>query len=215
MTARYSPVRPVRATRATPPAGFDSAPVRSSGGWSSGGWSSGSRIRAAGFMLLAVLTVGSAGAATWFGTRSVQLQRELAQQGVLLDKSVARLSEREGQLSTLLESDGALSIAHVQSDSVHGGITMYWNRRDGRAMISAYGLPRLPRDRVYALWATDSIRTDLLTTFTTDETGRALSRRLVDPRWRTASFDLLVTVELAHPGTVPNLPAMMIQSVGQ
>ena len=166
-------------------------------------------------MLLAVLTVGSAGAATWFGTRSVQLQRELAQQGVLLDKSVARLSEREGQLSTLLESDGALSIAHVQSDSVHGGITMYWNRRDGRAMISAYELPRLPRDRVYALWATDSIRTDLLTTFTTDETGRALSRRLVDPRWRTASFDLLVTVELAHPGTVPNLPAMMIQSVGQ
>jgi hypothetical protein len=164
-------------------------------------------------LLLAVLALGSAGTAAWLGTRAVKLQKELAQQGVLLNRSVARLSEREGQLSTLLDSDGALSVTHLQGDSASGGVTVYWNQRDGRTLVSAYELPRLDKNRVYALWVADSGSTELITTFIPDEAGRALLKERVDPRWRAAPFRLLVTVELPSPGAVPNVPALLATAV--
>ena len=196
MSSRPTPSRPVRATRVTPPEGAGVVVSREP-------------TRAYLLVVLLLLLMLSAGAATWFGSRAVRLQRELDRQTVLLDRSVARLSERDGLLSALFDADGALSVTHLVNDSTGAGVTVYWNRRDGRALVNAFGLPTLPRARTYALWIGDSLHTRLVTTFASDSRGRTLSRQFVLPPQRADTLRLLVTVEPASPGAVPNMPVLL------
>lgn len=195
-TPRHSPARPVRATRATPPAGAALAVGAP-------------RARIAALVMLSVLTLSSAAVATWFGTRATRLQHELAHQTALLDKSVAKLNERDAVLSALLDADGALAVAHLLSDSSGVGVSVYSNRRDGRSMVAAFGLPALPRERTYALWVGDSAHLRIASHFNTDAKGRGLSRQFMIPPESPGVLQLLLTVELANPGRVPNLPAVL------
>lgn len=158
-------------------------------------------------MVPVLLVVLSVGAAAWLGTRALRLERELAQQASLLDKSVARLSERDELLSTLLEADGELSVSHL-TGSAGAGVTVYWNRRDGRTVLHAYGLRTLASGHVYALWTGDSARVRIATTFRSDGQGRALSQFIVPAR-RVDALPLTVTVEADTPGVVPSTPPVL------
>ncbi len=223
--SRHTPVRPVRATRVTPP---QNSAVKTL-----------SRPRMVVLVVVMLAAVCASVAAVWYGTQATELRRELERQSLLLDKSVTRLGEREELLSTLVDTDGALGVAHLVSDSALAGVTVYWNGRDGRSMLSAFGLRPLPRERVYALWVGDSVSQRIVTTFNTaspsvargnatpsstvvgsdvkgggdGRSGGANGRVLIGP-FRIApvssgTMTLFVTVELAQPGRVPNYPALM------
>ncbi len=158
---------------------------------------------------LALLALMATAAAVWSGMRAANAQREVTQQQLLLEKSAVLLGERNRVLSTLVDADGALSIAHMASDTSDAGATVYWNRRDGRSLVSAWGLATLPRERVYALWVRDSSGQRIVTTFNTGTNARYLSGQFMIAPGSEPTAPLIITVELASGAEVPDLPAVL------
>ncbi len=219
--ASTTPVAPVaRVSRATPtsqavrvtPLGNPTvspgnAPFsRKAGGTSRAGW-----------YAAAVASVGLAAALVFaFDVRGRvdTLDAEARKNALLLARSEEKLTNSEQTLATLLAGRGNVVLVNLNTTAPTGpGMQVFWNVRDGKAVVNAFGLAQVSKDRAYMLWMIRDGTPVPLKLFTPDESGRALVANIEVPTSTTGITLLAVTEENASGATAPTMTPFIAGSV--
>lgn len=111
---------------------------------------SGRDRRGAWLAAAAVLLMGAAALLAW---NLAKTRSELAR--IRTDLAIAQdsLAAQTLTLGTLLGGGEALTVVRLSSTGAQPpGMQLFWNRRAGRGVLHAYGLPPAPPGRVYQLW---------------------------------------------------------------
>ena len=134
----------------------------------------------------------------WTGERATRqaLEQSLADAGVQNESLRRQLLERQSLLDTLLGPD--VVTAALSATESAPSVRVFWNRRQGLAVVTAFGLPTAPPGRTYQLWGIDTAAGTApvsLGTFDTDPGSQAI---LSLPVPAGAVFDLAAVTE--EPG---------------
>lgn len=139
----------------------------------------------AGWWIAAVLFLGLAG----LGYYAAQLMRERdaidarnKETRALLSRSDARLAERERLMATLLGGRASVMLVNLRNKEPESAeAQLFWNIREGKAILNVFGLAPLPKDRFYQLWMVrDGVNTKLIEV-TPNEAGTVLVPRIDMP----------------------------------
>jgi len=197
---RQSPAS--RATRAitppTPPAIIElSARRRARTAW----WTAG---------VLGTALAASVVIAGIFRKQAAVLEDRAAQDKARFARLAAKLAERDKTLQTLLSGRGNVVVVNLNPAQAAGpGMQLFWNVREGKAVVNAYGLAPVARDRVYMLWMIRDGTPVPLKLFTPDDDGRAIVASVELPTTTSGITLLAVTEEssagAAAPTTLPFL----------
>lgn len=199
---------PVRATRPT----VSSSPPRdvtrrSSGraGSRAGWWSSGALVLA-----LAASLVFSVD----LRTQVKSLQSQLAEQVALVASGTSRLAAREKTLATLLGGGSDVTLVRLSPNQPAGpGMQVFWNVREGRAIVSASGLSQIAKDRAYALWMIRDGKPVAIALFTPDASGRAVVQDIALPTDLAGVAAFAVTEEPAAGSPQPTMTPFLVGAV--
>ncbi len=140
--------------------------------------------------------------------RSESTLAALREREVLLRDSLA---QRETTLNAILEAQAQLRVAHlVAVDNVPGpGIQFFWNERQKRGVLHAFGLPPARAGRAYQLWLIQDGKPVSVSVFNSDADGHALVENLSLPETSRGTTLVAVTDEPAGgspgPTTAPFL----------
>lgn len=167
----------------------------------------------AGWYVSALLAVGL-GAATYVAFdlrhRIGLLEAEARKTSAQTTRVEQKLSEKERTLGTLLAGRGNVVLVTLVGPVPTGpGMQVFWNVRDGKAVVNAFGFAQVATDRVYMLWMIRDGQAVPVKPFTPDETGRALLADVELPVTTFGVTQLVVTEESAQgagePATTPIL----------
>lgn len=171
----------------------------------------------AGWYSAAVFAAGLAATAVFaFDLRSQlnALEAEARNTSLRLARTNETLSEKEKTLATLLAGRGNVVLVTLDATAPTGpGMQVFWNVRDGRAVMNAYGLAQVPSNRAYMLWMIRDGTPVPLKLFTPDESGRALVADVEVPNSTTGITLLAVTEEDAAGATAPTMTPFIAGAV--
>lgn len=157
----------------------------------------------------AVATAGLAGMAWFaFGLQSQvgTMETELREQLTLRARLQARLREKERTLATLFAGRGNVVLVTLDAAVPTGpGMQIFWNVRDGKAVLHAYGLVPLASDRGYMLWMLRDGMLVPVKLFSADAGGRAIVDDVPLPTSTAGVTLFAVTEESAQGAAVPTL----------
>lgn len=106
--------------------------------------------------LLAASFIGlllSASAAVWFWSQLQSAQEQLAEAREARDQIEQVARQAQDQLSTVRNYDNKL-VRMTSTGKVQGAIAVvYWNPKTNNVYVDAAGMPPLPEDKQYQLWA--------------------------------------------------------------
>jgi anti-sigma-K factor RskA len=210
--ARVSRATPTsQAVRVTPIANRTVAPGNSSGPRGTGGASR------AGWYAAAVASAGLAAALVFafdLRGRVDTLDAEARKNALLLARSEEKITNNEQTLSTLLAGRGNVVLVNLNTTAPTGpGMQVFWNVRDGKAVVNAFGLAQVSKDRAYMLWMIRDGTPVPLKLFTPDESGRSLVANVEVPTSTTGITLLAVTEENASGATAPTMTPFIAGSV--
>jgi hypothetical protein len=171
----------------------------------------------AGWYIGALLAVGLAATVryaldlrTRLGTADVLVREKSA----LLARTEARLGERERTLGTLLTGRGNVVLVNFDAAAPTGpGMQLFWNVREGKAVVNAFGLAQVATDRVYMLWMIRDGAPVALERFTPDENGRALLAEVKVPTNSGGITLFVVTEESAQGADAPTMTPFLSGTV--
>ena len=167
----------------------------------------------AGWYVSAILAVGLAAAsyvAFDLRQRIGLLETEARKTSAQATRVEQKLSEKERTLATLLAGRGHVVLVTLVGPVPTGpGMQVFWNVRDGKAVVNAFGFAQVATDRTYMLWLIRDGQAVPVKPFTPDETGRALLVDVELPATTVGVTQLVVTEESAQgagePATTPIL----------
>lgn len=200
---------PVRAPRPTVSSSspLRDVPRRSSGraGGRAGWWSSGALVLA-----LAASLVFSVD----LRTQVKSLNSQLAEQVALVTSGTSRLAAREKTLATLLGGGNDVTLVRLSPNQPAGpGMQVFWNVREGRAIVSASGLSQIARDRAYALWMIRDGKPVAIALFTPDASGRAVVQDIAVPTDLAGVAAFAVTEEPSAGSPQPTMTPFLVGAV--
>ena len=142
------------------------------------------------------------------------LQSELTQQQRIAERSTARLAEREITLRTLLDGGNDLVLVRLAANESKGpGMQVFWNTRDGHAVILASGLAQLPKNRTYALWVIRNGKPVPLKLFNPEADGSALISGVALLKQGDTVDAFAVTEEPAAGSPQPTMTPFLVGAV--
>ena len=157
--------------------------------------------RRAGWYAAAVASAGLAAALVFafdLRGRVDALQAAAREKSLLLARSDEKRKATEQTLATLLAGRGNVVLVNLNTTVSTGpGMQVFWNVRSGKAVVNAFGLAQVAKDRAYMLWMIRDGTPVPLKLFTPDEGGRALVANVGVPTSTTGITLLAVTEENA------------------
>lgn len=147
---------------------------------------------------------------TQLGTMNDQLREKTA----LLSRTEAKLGEKDRTLATLLAGRGNVVLVNLDATAPTGpGMQVFWNVREGKAVVNAFGLAQIAPNRAYMLWMIQDGKPVPLKLFTPDENGRALVADVTVPTNTTGITLLAVTEESAEGAEAPTMTPFLAGAV--
>ncbi|AMW05748.1 anti-sigma factor [Gemmatimonas phototrophica] len=171
----------------------------------------------AGWYAAAVMTAGLA--ATLFvaldlRARVATLEGQDKEKSSLLARVEAKTSEKEKLLATLLAGRGNVVLVNLEASAPTGpGMQLFWNVRDGKAVVNAYGLAQVASNRAYMLWMIRDGTPVPLKLFTPDESGRAMVADIEAPTSMTGITLFTVTEESSAGAEAPSMTPFIAGTV--
>lgn len=155
----------------------------------------------AGWVLAGLLFLATAGLGYYAANKrreTAAAEAALRDSKVAFSRSEARLTERERLLATMLSGRAAVLLVTLRSDSTNGPVAqMFWNTQEGKAIVSAQGLTRLPHGFKYQMWLLRDFVPTPLTEVPVEDDGSALISGISMPSSPTGITQAFVTVEAA------------------
>lgn len=146
--------------------------------------------------------------------RVADLQSELTQQQRVAQRSAARLAERETTLRTLLDGGNDLVLVRLAANESKGpGMQVFWNTREGRAVVLASGLAQVPKNRTYCLWAIRNGKPVPIKLFNPDADGSALVAGVAIVKQGDTVDAFAVTEEPAAGSPQPTMTPFLVGAV--
>ena len=145
-------------------------------------------------------------------TRSLrtQLDDQVAQAG----QAKTQLAEREKLLATILGSGSDVTLVRLSPNQPTGpGMQVFWNTREGRAVVSASGLAQIASDRAYALWMIRDGKPVPIALFSPDASGRAIVQDIAVPTATEGVAAFAVTEEPAGGSPQPTMTPFLVGAV--
>ncbi len=171
----------------------------------------------AGWWTAGALLVGLAATALFLVNSRTQvrsLESRLAQQVALVDSTSTTLAARERTLATLLGTGSDVTLVRLSPSATTGpDMQVFWNVRQGRAVISASGLSQVARDRTYVLWMIRDGTPVQVALFTPDAAGRAVVQDIDVPTDRARVVAFAVTEEPAGGSPQPTMTPFLVGEV--
>jgi len=149
-----------------------------------------------------------------FRNQTVALEERAAQDNARIARSDAKLAEREQTLQTLLEGRGNVVLVNLNSALPAGpGMQVFWNVREGKAVVNAYGLAPVASDRAYMLWMIRDGKPVPLKLFTPGDDGRAIVASVELPTTTIGITLLALTEESAAGAVAPTMTPFLVGDV--
>lgn len=146
--------------------------------------------------------------------RITVLEAETREKTARVARLEAKLSDKERTLTTLLAGRGNVLLVNLDASVPTGpGMQVFWNVREGKAVVNAYGLAQVATDRAYMLWMIRDGQPVPVKLFTPDETGRALVVDVPLPNTTTGITLLAVTEESAQGAEAPTMTPFLAGTV--
>jgi hypothetical protein len=135
------------------------------------------------------------------------LEVRASQDRIRIARTEAKLAEREKTLQALLGGRGAVVLVNLNpAQSAGAGMQVFWNVREGKAVVNGYGLAPVAGDRAYLLWM-------IRTLFTPSEDGRAMVASVELPTTTSGVTRLAVTEESSAGAAAPTTPPLLVGDV--
>lgn len=142
------------------------------------------------------------------------LEDRAAQDDARIARTEAKLAEREKTLQTLLEGRGNVVLVNLNPAKPAGpGMQVFWNVREGKAVVNAYGLAPVASDRAYMLWMIRDGKPVPLKLFTPGEDGRAIVAAVELPTTTSGITLLAVTEESSAGAEAPTMTPFLVGEV--
>ncbi len=171
----------------------------------------------AGWYATAVMAAGLAAVAFFaldLRNRVGALETEAREKTALVTRLETKLTEKERTLATLLAGRGNVVLVTLDATAPTGpGMQVFWNVREGKAVVNAYGLAQVAPDRAYMLWMIRDGKPVPVKLFTPDESGRALVADVAVPNTTTGVTLLAVTEESAQGAEAPTMTPFLAGAV--
>lgn len=147
-------------------------------------------------------------------SRVAGLEDQEREKSTLLARVEAKLSEKEKTLATLLAGRGNVVLVNLEATAPTGpGMQVFWNVRDGKAVVNAYGLAQVASNRAYMLWMIRDGKPVPLKLFTPDESGRAMVADVEVPTTTSGITLLAVTEESSAGAEAPTMTPFIAGTV--
>lgn len=142
------------------------------------------------------------------------LQGQLATQVAQLGQRTQSLAEREKLLATVLGTGDDVTLVRLAPGQPQGpGMQVFWNVREGRAVVSASGLAQIASNRAYALWMIRDGKPVPLALFNPDAAGRAVVQDITVPTDLAGVAAFAVTEEPAEGSPQPTMTPFLVGAV--
>ncbi|WP_373064944.1 anti-sigma factor domain-containing protein, partial [Gemmatimonas sp.] len=149
-----------------------------------------------------------------FRNRTAALEERAAQDDARIARTEAKLAEREKTLQTLLAGRGNVVLVNLNPAQPTGpGRQVFWNVREGKAVVNAYGLAPVASDRAYILWMIRDGKPVPLKLFTPDDDGRAIVASVELPTTTSGITLLAVTEESSAGAIAPTMTPFLVGEV--
>lgn len=142
------------------------------------------------------------------------LKGSLSEKELLLKRSLARLADRDATVNTLTNAGANLVLVQLAPTAPQGpGIQIFWNVKDGTAVIHASGLKQVAADRTYCLWMIRDGKPVPLKLFNPDPDGHRLINDIELPKDRQGIAAFAVTEEPAAGSPLPTMTPFLVGTV--
>jgi hypothetical protein len=149
-----------------------------------------------------------------FRNRATALEDRAARDRARISRVEAKLADQEKTLHTMLSGRGNVVVVNLNPAQAAGpGMQLFWSVRDGKAVVNAYGLAPVARDRAYMLWMIRDGTPVPLTLFTPDDDGRAIVASVELPTTTSGITLLVVTDESSAGANAPTTPPLLMGEV--
>ncbi len=164
--------------------------------------------------VLATALAASLVVAVDFRNRTKTLEESAARADARFARTEAKLAEREKTLQTLLAGRGNVVLVNLNPAQPAGpGMQVFWNVREGRAVVNAYGLAPVASDRAYMLWMIRDGKPVPLKLFTPGDDGRAIVAAVELPTTTSGITLLAVTEESSAGAIAPTMTPFLVGEV--
>jgi hypothetical protein len=152
---------------------------------------------------------------------ALNLQREVgalratvAEQTAAMADTRQQLAQREATLRTLTDAGNQLLLVRLNPNAALGpNLQVFWNVKQGRAVIHASGLKSLANDRTYQLWMIRDGKPVSVALFRPDATGSQLLDAIVVPNATAGVAAFAVTEEPAAGSAQPTMTPFLVGAV--
>lgn len=152
---------------------------------------------------------------------ALNLQREVgalratvAEQTAAMADTRQQLAQREATLRTLTDAGNQLLLVRLNPNEALGpNLQVFWNVKQGRAVIHASGLKSLANDRTYQLWMIRDGKPVSVALFRPDATGSQLLDAIVVPNATAGVAAFAVTEEPAAGSAQPTMTPFLVGAV--
>ena len=165
----------------------------------------------------AVLGVGMVAAlavAVLFRQRATSLAERATQDAALIARAETRLAAQDKTLQTLLPTRGYVVLVSLLPTAQNShGMQVFWNVRDGKAVVHGYGFAPVASDRAYTLWMLRDGALAAVTQFTPDQDGRVTLSAVEFPTSTSGVALLAVTEESSAGASQPSMAPFLAGDV--
>lgn len=142
------------------------------------------------------------------------LKGTLTERDALLKRNQARLADRDATLNTLTNAGANLVLVQLAPTAPQGpGIQVFWNVKDGTAVIHASGLKQVAADRTYCLWMIRDGKPVAVKLFNPDPDGHRLINGVELPKNTQGIAAFAVTEEPAAGSPQPTMTPFLVGTV--
>ena len=142
------------------------------------------------------------------------LKGAVNEKDALLKRIQARLAERDATVNTLTAAGAKLVLVQLAPTAPQGpGIQVFWNVKDGTAVIYATGLKQVAADRTYCLWMIRDGKPVAVKLFNPDGAGQRLINGVELPKNTQGIAAFAVTEEPAAGSPQPTMTPFLVGTV--
>jgi hypothetical protein len=142
------------------------------------------------------------------------LEVRASQDRIRIARTEAKLADREKTLQALLGGRGPVVLVNLDpAQSAGAGMQVFWNVREGKAVVNGYGLAPVAGDRAYQLWMIRDGTPVPLTLFTPGDDGRAIVASVELPTTTSGVTRLAVTEESSAGASAPTMTPILVGDV--
>lgn len=163
---------------------------------------------------LGVGMVAAVAMAVVYRQRALSLEERATQEAALMARAETRLAAQDKTLQTLLPTRGyVVLVSLVPTAQSDHGMQVFWNVRDGKAVVHGYGFAPVASDRAYTLWMLRDGALAAITQFTPDQDGRVTLSSVEFPTSTSGVALLAVTEESSAGASQPSMAPFLAGDV--